>query len=127
MVPETNENAFGIDFSLSTSTANPESIARLKDAITHAQKALQDKNNNFEVEMLELKQKLEEWEDRLNASQQEVWGKVVSRRGFFFFLPFRIFCFVVGFAFLHSFFFQTYCRAGRNGTCGARRIRACSR
>lgn len=75
MVPETNENAFGFDFSLSTSTANPESIARLKDAITHAQKALQDKNNNLEVEMLELKQKLEEWEDRLKASQQELCAK----------------------------------------------------
>lgn len=71
MVPETNENSFGFDLSLSTSTATPEIVGRLKDAMTHVHKALQDRSNNLEVEMLELKQKLEEWEDRLKASHQE--------------------------------------------------------
>ena len=72
MVPETNENAFRFDLSLSTSTALPEIEGRLKDALTHVHKALQDKSNNLEVEMLELKQKLEEWDDRLKVNHQEV-------------------------------------------------------
>ena len=72
MVPETNENAFGFNLSLSTSTGSAEIMSRLKEAITHVFKALQDKSNNLEVELLELKQKLEEWEDRLKISHQEV-------------------------------------------------------
>ena len=72
MVPETNENAFGFDFSLSTSTGVQEIMGRLREALVHVQKALQDKSNNLEVENLDLKQKLEEWEDRLKASHQEV-------------------------------------------------------
>ena len=72
MVPETNENAYGFNLSLSTSTGSAEIMGRLKEAITHVFKALQDKSNNLEVELLELKQKLEEWEDRLKISHQEV-------------------------------------------------------
>ena len=74
MVPETNENAFGFNLGLSTSTSAADITGRLKEALTHVHKALQDKSNNLEVEMLELKQKLEEWEDRLKASHQEVMG-----------------------------------------------------
>ena len=73
MVPETNENAFGFNLGLSTSTGGAEIMGRLKEAITHVFKALQDKSNNLEVDLLELKQKLEEWEDRLKISHQEVW------------------------------------------------------
>jgi len=75
MVPETNENAFGCDLSLSASTAATEIAGRLRDALTRVHKALQDKSNNLEVEMLELKQKLEEWEDRLKASHRELSTK----------------------------------------------------
>jgi len=75
MVPETNENAFGFNLGLSTSTSAAEITGRLKEALTHVHKALQDKSNNLEVEMLELKQKLEEWEDRLKASHQELTTK----------------------------------------------------
>lgn len=75
MVPETNVNAFGFDLSLSPSTAAPEIVGRLKEAITHVHKALQDRSNNLEVEMLELKQKLEEWDDRLKTSHQELSTK----------------------------------------------------
>lgn len=75
MVPETNENAFGFDFSLSTSTGVQEIMGRLREALVHVQKALQDKSNNLEVENLDLKQKLEEWEDRLKASHQELTTK----------------------------------------------------
>jgi len=75
MVPETNENAFGFNLGLSTSTGGAEIMGRLKEAITHVFKALQDKSNNLEVELLELKQKLEEWEDRLKISHQELTTK----------------------------------------------------
>jgi len=72
LAPNSADNAFGFDLSLSIATAVPDVVAALRDSLTHIQKALQDRSNNLEVEMLKLKESLEEWDDRLKTSQNEI-------------------------------------------------------
>ena len=71
LVPDLADNAFGFHLALSSTTAAPRVVAKLKESLTHVQKALQDKSNNLEVDMLKLKENLDEWEDRVTAKKAE--------------------------------------------------------